>query len=52
MDRLRRGPDRLWMADLVGQQISVDRMREILATALAGQSLKNESDQEQQGGES
>ena len=37
MERVRRGPARLWQADLVGGQISVERMREILAFALAGQ---------------
>jgi len=38
LDRLRReGYPRLWRADLVGGQISVVRMREILTAALAGQ---------------
>jgi len=35
VERMRQAPSRLWRADLVGQQISVERMRDILAFALA-----------------
>ncbi len=37
MERVRLGPARLWQADLVGGQISIDRMHEILTAALAVQ---------------
>lgn len=37
VERMRQAPDRLWMADLVGQKISVERMRDILTFALAQQ---------------
>ena len=37
VERMRQAPDRLWMADLVGQQISVERMRDILTFALSQQ---------------
>ena len=36
VERMRQAPSRLWMADLVGQKISVERMRDILAFALEG----------------
>jgi polyhydroxyalkanoate synthesis regulator phasin len=35
LDRMRHAPPQLWEADLIGQQISVKRMRDILAFALA-----------------
>jgi hypothetical protein len=35
LDRMRHAPPQLWRADLIGQQISVERMRDILAFALA-----------------
>lgn len=35
IERMRRGPDRLWQADLVGGKISIDRMHEILTAAFA-----------------
>jgi hypothetical protein len=34
LDRMRHAPPQLWRADLIGQQISVERMRDILAFAL------------------
>ena len=37
VERMRQAPIRLWMADLVGQKISVERMQDILTFALAQQ---------------
>jgi len=37
VERMHQAPDRLWMADLVGQKISVERMRDILTFAIAQQ---------------
>ena len=44
VERMRQAPDRLWMADLVGQKISVERMRDILTFALAQQPGGSDND--------
>jgi hypothetical protein len=35
LDRMRHAPPQLWRSDLIGRKISVERMRDILAFALA-----------------